>query len=97
MDNQKIREVFSDEGFVTALLELDTAEEVQSALKEKRLDYTLEEIDQIKNQLSSDNADTLSEADLDNVAGGSAVLTAFAIASCAVSVNGYMRRHRRRW
>lgn len=97
MDNQKIRDVFSDEQFVVALLELDTAEEVQSTLKEKGLEFTLDEIDQIKNQLTSSSADTLSEADLDNVAGGSAIATTCAVISCAIAVDGYMHRKRRRW
>ena len=40
----KIKEVFSDEAFVKGLFELESAAEVQAALKEKGIEMTEEEI-----------------------------------------------------
>ena len=44
MNNEKIKELFADEAFVKELLALDTAAEVQAALKEKGVEMTEEEI-----------------------------------------------------
>ena len=44
MNIKKIKEVFSDEAFVKGLFELETAAEVQTALKEKGIELTEEEI-----------------------------------------------------
>ena len=44
MNMEKIKEVFSDEAFVKGLFELDSAAEVQAALKEKGVALTEEEI-----------------------------------------------------
>ena len=44
MNIKEIKEVFSDEAFVKGLFELETAAEVQTALKEKGIELTEEEI-----------------------------------------------------
>ena len=44
MNVEKMKEVFADEAFVKSLFELDSAAEVQAALKEKGAELTEEEI-----------------------------------------------------
>ena len=44
MNMEKMKEIFSDEAFVKGLFELETAAEVQAALKEKGVALTEEEI-----------------------------------------------------
>ena len=44
MSIEKLKEVFSDEAFVKSMFELDTAAEVQAALKEKGVELTEEQI-----------------------------------------------------
>lgn len=76
MNEQQIKEIFSDEAFVNSILEMETPQDVQKALSEKGLDLSLEEINTIKNTLiNNDNEGELSEDDLENVAGGVAVTT----------------------
>ncbi|MDO4744882.1 MAG: hypothetical protein Q4A86_05835 [Clostridia bacterium] len=52
MNVEKMKEVFSDEAFVKSVLELETAAEVQAALKEKGVELTEEEILAIRKLLS---------------------------------------------
>jgi NH3-dependent NAD+ synthetase len=72
MSEQEIRDLFKDEAYVSSLLALDTAEEVQASLAEKGVDISTTEItkilDSIRNYSESD--EELSEADLENVTGG---------------------------
>ena len=76
MNEQQIKEIFSDESFVNSILEMETPQDVQKALSEKGLDLSLEEINTIQNTLiNNDNEGELSEDDLENVAGGVAVTT----------------------
>ena len=51
MNMEKIKEVFSDEAFVKGLFELDSAAEVQAALKEKGVEMCEEEIIGIRDLL----------------------------------------------
>ena len=53
MNEQKIKEIFSDEIFVKSLLNLETAEEVQAALTEKEIELTVDEINALKIMLST--------------------------------------------
>ena len=69
MDEKKLQEVFSDEAFVQSLFEMDTAQEVQAALNEKGVAFTLEEIEAFKQQLTAKSGE-MNEEDLDSVAGG---------------------------
>lgn len=104
MNEQAIRELFSDETFIASILAMETPEEVQKALAEKGLDLSLEEISAIKNTLTEDEGE-LSEDDLENVAGGIALTTlicgliiggaaAAGTVSLGKAVNGWTRR---RW
>ena len=69
MDEKKLQEVFSDEAFVQSLFEMDTAQEVQAALNEKGVAFTLEEIEAYKQQLVAKSGEMNAE-DLSSVAGG---------------------------
>ena len=51
MNMEKIKEVFSDEAFVKNLFELESAGEVQAALKEKGIEFSEEEIISIRDFL----------------------------------------------
>ena len=44
MNEALIKDIFSDEVFVNSLLECETAEEVKTALKEKNLDLSIDDI-----------------------------------------------------
>ena len=52
MNMEKMKEVFSDEAFVKSLFELDSAAEVQAALKEKGIEMTEDEILGIRDLLA---------------------------------------------
>lgn len=85
---------------------METPEDVQTALKEKGVDLSIEDIKAIQNILVNQEDGELSEDDLENVAGGSlTIMAALGIASiigAAVggtiklgnSVNNWTRR---RW
>ena len=76
MNEQRIKEIFSDEMFVKNLLSMETAEDVQAALKEKGLELSVQDIHKIRDTLMSvSSIDELSEADLEEVAGGIAIST----------------------
>jgi hypothetical protein len=72
MNEAKLKELFSDEAFMTSLLKLETPEEVQKALKAKGLELSIEEIKYIGAVLekAAEKGGTLNEADLEKVAGG---------------------------
>ena len=52
MNVEKMKEVFADEAFVKSLFELDSAAEVQAALKEKGIEMTEDEILGIRDLLA---------------------------------------------
>lgn len=83
MSEQQIQELFSDEAFVTSILEMETPEEVQAALADKGLELSLEEISSIQNTLNT-NEGELSEDELENVAGGIAITTVI----CGLIIGG---------
>lgn len=103
MDEQQIRTVFSDEAFVSSILEMETAEDVQQALAAKGITLSLKEIENIQTSLNHEEEE-LSEDQLENVAGGSltAIICALIIGGAVVaggvklgqSVNGWTER---RW
>ena len=106
MNEELLKEVLSDEAFAKSLREMETPEDVQTALKEKGVDLSIEDIKAIQNILVNQEDGELSEDDLENVAGGSlTIMAALGIASiigAAVggtiklgnSVNNWTRR---RW
>lgn len=63
MDLVKIKEVFSDEEFVKSLLNLETPQEVQQALKEKDVDLSIDEITSIGELLTRYANDELTDQD----------------------------------
>ncbi len=102
MNDELLKKVLADEEFVKSLLELESAEEVQAALKEKGVELTLADIGIIQKALESGSEGELDEADLEQVAGGSITLAAVgAIASIVGAVlSGASLTHsltRRRW
>jgi predicted ribosomally synthesized peptide with nif11-like leader len=72
MDDARVKEVFADEAFVKSLLELETPEEVQSALKARGIEASREEILSARDALvkAAEKGGALSEEELENVAGG---------------------------
>lgn len=73
MSKSQITEILTPD-FTKELLSLETAKEVQSALQEKGMDLSLDEISKIKDLLNkqADGQEELSETDLEDVAGGDA-------------------------
>ena len=67
-----IREVFSDEAFVKGLFALETPQEVQAALKEKKIELSIDEIVKTRQLLvrSAENGGVLSDEELQEVSGG---------------------------
>ncbi len=85
VNEQKIKEIFSDKAFVESLMNMESAKDVQSAIASKGIELTLEDIQALKTQLASDGEE-LSEDDLENVAGGFAISsTLIAIVSCCAA------------
>jgi hypothetical protein len=107
MSEQEIKDIFSDEAYVSSLLALETPEEVQASLAEKGLDLSETEIttilDSIQTYAQSDGE--LSEDALETVTGGIIGLIVFAVVmgTLAVSagigsiVNAALVVTRRRW
>jgi hypothetical protein len=100
MSEQEIKDIFSDEAYVSSLLALDTAEEVQASLAEKGLDLSTAEITTLLDSMQkyAESDEELSEADLETVSGGLLislilVLVGAAIAATAAS----MEVRRKRW
>ena len=102
MNQQKIEQIFSDEVFVASLLNLDTAEAVQAALQEKGVTLSLDEICQVRDGLVAYANGELSEAELEQVAGGIVVTTLIMIilgvisGTCA-AVSGVHEATKGRW
>lgn len=75
MNEERIREVFSDELFVKQLLEQEEPEQVQALLAEKDIDITVENIENVKTRIEQYingelDLDQLSDEDLEDVSGG---------------------------
>ena len=84
MNEERIKEVFSDEEFVKELFSKETPEEAQAMLAEKDIDLTVEELIQlreliIKKAQQTDNDEELCDDDLEDVAGGSVILLGIAV------------------
>ena len=73
MNEERIKEVFSDEAFVKELFSKETPEEVQAMLEDKDIELSIDEIVKLKELLEKkvENPDAeLSDEDLEDVAGG---------------------------
>jgi lactobin A/cerein 7B family class IIb bacteriocin len=99
MNEAEVREIFSDEAFTSSLLALETAEEVQSALSDKGLDLSLDEIATIRGSIltATTQGGELSEEQLESVSGGIGPITLFIIALVVGSVAGGLNGSGTRW
>lgn len=104
---KKLKEIFSDQAFVDKLVEMESAEAVRDALQEEGVEYSVEEIEMIREQLiqKSESGDELKKDQLKEVAGGVAVAAVIfgvaaavgAIAGSARCVDTCTKVHGRRW
>ena len=108
MNEEKIKEIFSDEEFVKEFFGKETPEEAQAMLAEKDIDVTVEELCLLRDMLVKklNNADSdaeLCDDDLEDVAGGmgpvvATVIGLFLIGSLVVGlVKGIAEESGRRW
>ena len=98
MNEEKIREVFSDEKFVKSLMELETPEEVQKALAEKDIDLSVEDIKKIAELLQKKADGELSDDELESVAGGGICLGIAVVVYATFGAAFYVNRKTRgRW
>ncbi len=74
MNNQKLNNLLSDEQFVKKLFSLETSKEVQDLLVENDVDMTIAEIEKIKETLGKQANGTLSDEELENIAGGKSTI-----------------------
>ncbi|MBQ7283389.1 MAG: Nif11-like leader peptide family natural product precursor [Oscillospiraceae bacterium] len=95
MNEERIKEVFSDEEFVKELFSKETPEEAQALLAEKEIDMSIDELVKLKDLVAAklqaaENGESteITEEDLADVAGGVAVL--FAIMGLVVVGVGMM-------
>ena len=92
MNEERIKERFSDEAFVKELLSLDAAADIQALLKTKGIELDLDQIEKAKEIVAKKLAiiaagEELGDDDLDDVSGGFAV-TALGVASALITVVG---------
>ena len=93
MNMEKMKEIFADEAFVKSLFELESAGEVQAALKEKGVELTEEQILGIRDLLGKVESGEISVEQLENgelpeelleqVSGGSIIAVAAVIGGFA--------------
>ena len=89
MNMEKMKEIFADEAFVKSLFELESAGEVQEALKQKGVELTEEQILGIRDLLGKVESGEISVEQLENgelpeelleqVSGGSIIAVAAVI------------------
>ena len=77
MNEERIKEVFSDEEFVKELFSKETPEEAKALLEEKDIDFSVEDLIKLREiiiakmeQQSSSEEGEISEEDLEDVSGG---------------------------
>ena len=70
MNEELIKEVFSDEAYVKSLFESESWEAAQASLKEKGIDISIEELKQLVNLMKKKGDGELSEEELEQVSGG---------------------------
>ena len=91
MEETRVKQVFSDEEFVKGLFQLDTPEEVQTALAGKGIDLSVPDIIKIKDLLQHkiQSGEELSEEDLEGVTGGVLVMSTLAGLCLAAGIVGF--------
>ena len=77
MNEERIKEVFSDEEFVKEIFSKETPEEAKALLEEKDIDFSVEDLIKLREiiiakmeQQSSSEEGEISEEDLEDVSGG---------------------------
>ena len=74
MDQNKIKEIFADETFVKNLMTLETAGDVQKALKAKGIEASIAEIEQLKKAVAqAGSGEEMSLEEMDTAAGGAGI------------------------
>jgi predicted ribosomally synthesized peptide with nif11-like leader len=75
----KLKEIFSEKEFVEKVLAMETAEDVQAAVKEKGVELSFDEIEAIRkdiaNSVEKGDSEEVSDDELEQVAGGVAITT----------------------
>ena len=94
MNEERIKEVFSDEAFVKELLSKETPEEVQAMLEDKDIEVSIAEIVKLREMIikKAENPDAdveLGDDDLEEVSGGVVLDVIFVVAVVAVMAGGY--------
>ena len=79
MNEERIREVFSNKEFLTELIAMEVPEDIQAALVEKDIDFTIDEICKMKEMVEKGIekaavGEELSEDELNKIAGGNPLL-----------------------
>ena len=79
MNEERIREVFSDKEFLAELIAMEVPEEIQTALAEKDIDFTIDEICKMKEMVEkgiekATVGEELTEEELAEVAGGNPLI-----------------------
>lgn len=70
MNENHIKEVFSDEAFVNELISQDSYEKVQDMLAEKDIDLSVEEIKKLVELMEKHPDGQLTEEELESISGG---------------------------
>lgn len=83
MHLEQLKTLMEDREFVEKIVAMEDPVEVQSAFAEEGIDFSIDEINQIA-QLAFNSSCELSEAEMDNVAGG--VLAEIAIVASGVAL-----------
>ncbi len=87
---EKLKEIFADKDFAVKVMEMETAEEVQAAVKEKGVELSLDEITAAREQLikMQENGEELDDSQLEQVAGGFAIAGTLFLIGMGVLVGG---------
>jgi len=96
MNKERIKEIFSDKEFVTELINLEAAEDIQAWLKTKDIELDLDQIEKGKKIVAEKLAqfvagedvfdDEIGDEELDNVSGGAIALTFVIVQAIVVGV-----------
>jgi len=107
MNEERIKEVFSDEEFVKELFSKETPEEAKALLEEKDIDFSVEDLIKLREiiiakmeQQASSEEGELGEDELKNVSGGTLTFIISLIVSIVVNAAfvGYsFTKSRTRW
>ena len=97
MENEKIQEILKDKEFSSQVLKMETPEEVQKAFKQKGIELSLEEvgiIGDLVNSMIAKNSTSLSEEDLEEIAGGGQADEPFALLDTIVEIPAHPAKPR---